>query len=303
MNPARPVDNINLQALLLTTLQQHFFLLASAQLLLPMYTHGGPEFVLPNVSANSPGPVVDQAATRKRKLGEPVQPKPLRYCNRKDDCDAFICRTCNRGLKTKTNLTRHMKKHTGEKPFSCTYCRLRFAESTALKRHLRTHTGEKPCVCHYEGCSKAFADISNLRRHIMTHTGEKPFQCRSPDCPRHFSRRSSLKTHMLCIHSMTLAEDDTGEALSDSNPRPRKSRFRPSSSSSSSPSSSASSSPPPSDDNSGSSWEENYSRCLDESSHSEDSSPVSGSDSENPVHTPIPLDMLIAAMKHNPDLR
>jgi uncharacterized Zn-finger protein len=251
MNPGISGDNINLQALLtLNALQQQMFLLLNAaQPVLPVVPPtfaGAQDFSLLLSRVDPANPFVlgrHALLSRKRKSGEPVQPKVVRCFNRdvpqdvaidvkgaQDDGDAFVCRTCNHKLKTKTNLTRHMKKHTGEKPFSCNYCRLRFAESTALKRHLRTHTGEKPCVCHYEGCSKAFADVSNLRRHIMTHTGEKPFQCRSPDCPRHFSRRSSLKTHMLCIHSMTLAEDDTGEALSslpqDDNPRPRKYRTR-----------------------------------------------------------------------------
>ena len=59
----------------------------------------------------------------------------------------FACSVygCGDSFNTKFSLTRHGKKHTGERPFPCTYkgCGKRFAERSTLARHARIHTGVK----------------------------------------------------------------------------------------------------------------------------------------------------------------
>jgi uncharacterized Zn-finger protein len=43
----------------------------------------------------------------------------------------------------KTNLTRHIHIHTGEKAFKCQYCEKGFKSKSSLTQHENTHSGEK----------------------------------------------------------------------------------------------------------------------------------------------------------------
>ncbi|XP_078507364.1 uncharacterized protein LOC144767887 [Lissotriton helveticus] len=79
----------------------------------------------------------------------------------------YSCTECVKSFKTKTELTRHQRTHSGERPYHCTLCGNRFSLRHHLIGHQRTHTGERPYQC--VECKKRFTFKGNLKKHQRTH--------------------------------------------------------------------------------------------------------------------------------------
>lgn len=62
-------------------------------------------------------------------------------------------------------------------PPRCQLCPYKAKDPSQLTVHLRTHTGDCPFVCTFDECSSSFKTKSDLTRHIRIHTGERPFRC------------------------------------------------------------------------------------------------------------------------------
>ncbi|CAL8111124.1 unnamed protein product [Orchesella dallaii] len=105
----------------------------------------------------------------------------------------FSCKMCPKVCQARSDMSKHVRRHTDERPFSCEICGDKFKHQSAITNHLRIHTGERPYSCVY--CDKKFSQPSNKRRHEALHRGEKPFQCSI--CYRSFSEKTTLQTHYL----------------------------------------------------------------------------------------------------------
>ncbi|XP_032728099.1 zinc finger protein 236 isoform X4 [Lontra canadensis] len=105
---------------------------------------------------------------------------------------ANCCSYCPKSFKKPSDLVRHVRIHTGEKPYRCDECGKSFTVKSTLDCHVKTHTGQKLFSCHV--CSNAFSTKGSLKVHMRLHTGAKPFKC--PHCELRFRTSGRRKTHM-----------------------------------------------------------------------------------------------------------
>lgn len=76
---------------------------------------------------------------------------------------------------------------------NCCGFMIRFVQIANLRRHLRVHTGEKPYACEVPSCNSKFSDSNQLKAHMLIHRGEKPYRCEK--CSGVYRRRHHLNHH------------------------------------------------------------------------------------------------------------
>ncbi|XP_048464319.1 transcriptional repressor CTCF-like [Rhincodon typus] len=152
-----------------------------------------------------------------------ISPARLNKIKKKDVKKTFQCKLCSYTFTQRSNLDRHMRSHSDERPHKCHLCEKAFRTITLLQNHINTHTGTRPHKCpdcamafvtsgevvrhrRYKHthekpfkcsiCDYASVEVSKLKRHIRSHTGERPFPCT-------FCSYASRDTYKLKRHMRT----------------------------------------------------------------------------------------------------
>lgn len=115
---------------------------------------------------------------------------------------------CGWAFACQSDLIRHTKTHTGERPYACVFsdCDKNFSRQEHLTRHMKTHIGEGRYICKVKDCNKAFPRLVELNRHMKTHTGERPYICDVKGCSKTFAQHGNFIRHMR-IHERTNNSD------------------------------------------------------------------------------------------------
>lgn len=96
--------------------------------------------------------------------------------------DEHVCPKCDKTFSTRTNLTRHLLTHEGQKPYVCDVCGSGFTQNGSLKSHMVS-------------TMKILKPFKLIFTHFQyIHTGERPFACHL--CPKAFTQSKSLLFHM-----------------------------------------------------------------------------------------------------------
>nr|CAD7198490.1 unnamed protein product [Timema douglasi] len=108
----------------------------------------------------------------------------------------YTCNVCNRDLKERGSLKKHLLVHSEQIEYKCDVCDKSFKRKGDLNRHLLIHSEQRKYKCNF--CDKGFNEKCDLNKHLLYHSERKKYKCNV--CDKSFKVIGSLYSHLL-VHS------------------------------------------------------------------------------------------------------
>jgi len=117
-------------------------------------------------------PSVMRALVEQGRIDALLNPNTISLANGRND----TCKYCGKVFRNTSNLTVHIRSHTGEKPYKCDMCPYSCAQSSKLTRHMRIHMKSGMGIFKCTFCDMPFSVATTLEKHVRKCALNKQFQ-------------------------------------------------------------------------------------------------------------------------------